>query len=249
MKRRPSREFPGPRSGLAIVLALAALSAAAPAFAQQPAAPAGAQAQQPRAAQGQRPQGGGTPTPLANLGGNSRDPIKIDADRLDVRDKESMAIFSGNVVAVQGKTTIRCSKMTIHYDNRGAQAPAGAAQPATPRPQPAAGAQRATGSQPGAADGGVKRLECEGPVTVTSEDQVATGQRAVFDREKDLVVMTGQVALAKGQNVTRGERLIYNTKTGIANIEGGRVQGFFVPGSENPAPATPRRPGAAAPTN
>lgn len=198
----------------------------------------------PALAQGQRaapPQQGQTPVPLGSLGENSKDPIKIDADRLDVFDKESRAVFAGNVVAVQGKTTIRCSKMTIHYTNR-SQGPAGQAQT---RPTPAAAAA------PG--EGGIKRLECDGPVSVTSEDQVATGDKAVFDREKDIVVLTGRVALAKGQNVTRGDRLLYNTKTGIANIDGGRVQGFFVPGSEEAGAAprpVPRRPNAgAAPTN
>jgi lipopolysaccharide export system protein LptA len=187
--------------------------------------PAGAQA--PRAIPG------ASPAPLASLGGDSKEPIKIDADRLDVLDKESKAIFVGNVVAVQGKTTIRCSKMTILYDNRG-QGPA-AQQAARRTPAPAE------------ADGGIKRLDCEGPVTVTSDDQVATGKSAVFDREKDLVVMTGDVALAKGQNVTRGERLVYNIKTGIANFDGGRVRGFFVPGSgDAAAPVAPaqRRPNA-----
>lgn len=191
-------------------------------------------------AQSQRTTGQGqTSVPLAGFSENSKDPIKIDADRLDVFDKESRAVFAGNVVAVQGKTTIRCSKMTIHYANRSQGAPGQAA-----RPTPAAA---------GAGDGGIKRLECDGPVTVTSEDQVASGDKAVFDREKDTVVLTGKVALAKGQNVTRGDRLLYNTKTGIANIDGGRVQGFFVPGSDDsgaaPRPA-PRRPAASAnPTN
>jgi lipopolysaccharide export system protein LptA len=196
---------------------------------------ASAQNARPPAAQGQ------TSVPLGSLGENSKDPIKIDADRLDVFDKESRAVFAGNVVAVQGKTTIRCSKMTIHYTNRG-QGIAGQAQA---RPTPAAAAP--------SGDGGIKRLECDGPVTVTSEDQVASGDKAVFDREKDIVILTGKVALAKGQNVTRGDRLLYNTKTGIANIDGGRVQGFFVPGSDDaaapPRPA-PRRPAAGAgPTN
>jgi lipopolysaccharide export system protein LptA len=54
--------------------------------------------------------------------------------------------------------------------------------------------------------------------------------------------MSGDVALAKGQNVTRGERLVYNTKTGIANFDGGRVRGFFVPGSMESTPATPATP-------
>ncbi len=65
--------------------------------------------------------------------------------------------------------------------------------------------------------------------------------------------MTGNVALAKGPNITRGERLVYNTKTGIANVEaaagGGRVQGFFVPGSadQQPAAGGQQRPGQPAP--
>ncbi len=185
--------------------------------------------------------GNATSTPLTSLGTNSKDPIKIDADRLDVLDKESRAVFAGNVIAVQGKTTIRCSTMTIFYENRATAAATG--QTATRAPAlPASGG----------GDAGIKKLDCEGPVTVTSDDQVATGQRAVFDREKDLVVMTGDVALAKGQNVTRGERLVYNTKTGIANIDGGRVRGFFVPGAAEPAGAAPvpRRPASGnAPAN
>lgn len=190
----------------------------------------------------QTPRAGTTSVPLASLDENSKEPIKIDADRLDVFDKESKAVFAGNVVAVQGKTTIRCSKMTIFYANRGQGLP-GQAQGA--RPTPAA---------PGAtADGGIKRLDCDGPVTVTSEDQVATGDKAVFDREKDIVVLTGKVALSKGQNVTRGDRMLYNTKTGIANIDGGRVQGFFVPGSDDtsatPKPAPRRAPAGSNPTN
>jgi lipopolysaccharide export system protein LptA len=166
--------------------------------------------------------------PLTNLGQNSRDPIKIDADRLEVMDRDSKAVFSGNVVAVQGRTTIRCSKLTIVYENRGGAA--GTAGRQAPAPASVG------------ADGGIRRLDCDGPVTVTSDDQVATGQRATFDRERDLVIMSGDVALAKGPNVTRGERLTYNTRTGIANIEGGRVRGFFVPGSgDQPASAPPRR--------
>ncbi len=216
------------RSATRLLLAASALAVlcANPALAQQRAAPANA--------------------PLSSLGSNSKDPIKIDADRLDVLDKESKAIFSGNVIAVQGKTTIRCTKMTIVYENRGGGVAGAAGQ--RPAPQPSAASV--------GGDGGIRRLDCDGPVTVTSEDQVATGQKAVFDREKDMVVMTGDVALAKGPNVTRGERLVYNTKTGIANFDGGRVRGFFVPGSAEtpaapagapaaPASGQPRRAGSA----
>ncbi|KMO38623.1 organic solvent tolerance protein OstA, partial [Methylobacterium tarhaniae] len=50
--------------------------------------------------------------------GGGKEPIKIDADRLDVFDRESKAVFAGNVVAVQGESTIRCSSMTVHYQRK-----------------------------------------------------------------------------------------------------------------------------------
>ncbi|MCP4564695.1 MAG: organic solvent tolerance protein OstA [Bosea sp.] len=177
------------------------------------------------------------------MGGDSKEPIKIDANKLDVLDKDNKAIFSGNVVAVQGETTVRCSVMTVFYEGRGQGGQGAAPKPA----QPAAQSQ-------GANDGAIKRIECTGPVTVVSKTQAATSDNAVFDRANNQVIMTGNVALNDGPNITRGDKLVYNTQTGIANVtSSGRVQGFFVPNSgeegkdkkDNKAGAKP----AATPTN
>ncbi|HZW48257.1 MAG TPA: LptA/OstA family protein, partial [Microvirga sp.] len=43
--------------------------------------------------------------------GSSKEPIKIDANKLDVFDKEGRAVFSGDVVAVQGESTMKCTSM------------------------------------------------------------------------------------------------------------------------------------------
>jgi lipopolysaccharide export system protein LptA len=183
------------------------------------ASPALAAAQQPR------PQAPGKPaepaernSALGNLGGNSREPIKIDADRLDVFDRESRAVFAGNVVAVQGETTMRCTTLTVHYENR---------QPGAPR---AAGA-------PG--DNAIRQIECKGPVTVASKEQIVTGDNATFDRVANKVLITGNVALSQCQNVTRGERVVYDLNSGVANVEtapGKRVQALFVPGGGDNQP-------------
>lgn len=181
---------------------------------------------------------------LGGLGGDSKEPIKIDADKLDVLDKENKAVFAGNVVAVQGETTIRCSMMTVFYEGRGGQGGGAAAARATPAPAPAAAPGQSN-------DSSIKRIECKGPVTVVSKTQAATSDNAVFDRANNQVIMTGNVALNDGPNITRGQKLTYNTTTGIANVEGGRVQGFFVPNSETDKPAAgaaPAKP-ARAPTN
>ncbi len=185
----------------------------------------------------------GASSALGGLGGDSKEPIKIDADKLDVLDKENKAVFSGNVVAVQGETTVRCTVMTVLYEGRGG--PGGTAgRPATPAPAPAAAG--AAGGQNN--DSSIKRILCKGPVTVVSKTQAATSDNAEFDRANNLVIMTGNVALNDGPNVTRGEKLIYNTTTGIANVQGGRVQGLFVPNSGDAAKTDAGKP-APKPTN
>jgi lipopolysaccharide export system protein LptA len=167
---------------------------------------------------------------LGSLGGHSKEPIKIDADRLDVFDRENRAVFKGNVVAVQGETTIHCTALTVFYE-RGQ-----GARPASP-PQ-------------GQGDNAIKKIDCQGPVTVASKDQVATGNNATFDRVANKVVLTGNAALSQGQNVTRGERIVYDLNTGVANIEGGRVRAMFVPTGKEDGPkrgSSTAAPGSAEP--
>lgn len=153
--------------------------------------------------------------------GSSKEPIKIDADRLDVYDKEGRAVFSGNVVAVQGESTMNCTLMTVFYEQNREDG-----QAAAPGPQ-------------AANDSAIKKIDCKGPVTIVSKTQVATGNDATFDREANKIFLTGNAALSDGPNVTRGERVVYDINTGVANVEtkpGGRVRALFVPGSGGPAP-------------
>ena len=43
------------------------------------------------------------------------EPIQIESDKLEVREKENMAIFSGNVSVVQGPTLLKAGKLTVFY--------------------------------------------------------------------------------------------------------------------------------------
>jgi lipopolysaccharide export system protein LptA len=153
--------------------------------------------------------------------GSSKEPIKIDANKLDVFDKEGRAVFSGDVVAVQGESTMKCSLMTVFYEqNRDQQ---GGAQPAAPAGQ-------------GPSESAIKKIDCTGPVTIVSKTQVATGNNATFDRGANKIYLIGNATLSDGPNVTKGERVTYDINTGVANIEGGRVKALFVPGQGGPAP-------------
>src|SRR5580693_5444884 len=88
-------------------------------------------------------------------GTNSKEPISIDADKLVYYDKDRKAVYSGNVVVIQGDTKMTCSVMTVFLDRA----------PTQGAPQPANGQSGPT------ADSGVKHLDATGPVTVVSKTQ------------------------------------------------------------------------------
>lgn len=182
----------------------------------------------PAFAQGKK---GGSEGALGNLG-SSKDPISIDADKLDVFDKEGRAVFSGNVVAVQGETNMRCTEMEVFYESKRGEK-AGEKGGAKPGQTAAAGTQPSAPSGGGLAqDSNIKKILCKGPVTIKTAKQTATGDRAEFDRVANKVYLTGNAALADGPNVTRGERVVYDLNTQVASIAGGRVRALIVPGSD-----------------
>ena len=152
-------------------------------------------------------------------GTSSKEPISIDADKLVYYDKERKAVYSGNVVVIQGDTKMTCSAMTVFLDRA----------PTQGAPQTANGQSSPTG------DSGVKHLDATGPVTVISKTQVATGDRGSYDKAEDKVWLIGHVTLSDGQNVTKGDKLTYDLKKGLATIDtsakSGRVHGQFVPKS------------------
>lgn len=160
-------------------------------------------------------------------GTSSKEPVSIDADKLVYYDKERKAVYSGNVVVIQGDTKMTCSIMTVFLDHApasGANAPAGA--------MPAATAPAATGDSP-SANSGIRRMEATGPVTVISKTQVATGDNGSYDKLESKVRLIGHVTLSDGQNVTKGDKLTYDLKSGQATIDTGsttgRVHGQFIP--------------------
>jgi lipopolysaccharide export system protein LptA len=162
---------------------------------------------------------GAASSPIQILPGtSSKEPISIDADKLVYFDKEKKAIYSGNVVVVQGDTKMTCSAMTVFLDR-------------SPTPGTGLPGSRGGGPSPGS---GLTRLEATGPVTVISKSQVATGDTAVYDKLENKVQLIGHVTLSDGQNTTKGDRLTYDLKTSQAMIDtfgakSGRVHGQFLP--------------------
>jgi lipopolysaccharide export system protein LptA len=187
------------------------------------------------------------PNALQGFAQNRDKPIRIDAERLEVRDKQKVATFFGDAKAdvkvVQGDVTIRSKILVVFYDQDDAAKSAA---------DKAAADKSAKAASPGPGGGGsqIRRLEAKGNVIVTQKDQTVTGELGVFDMKTNVATVSGGVVMTQCENVVRGERLIVDMTTGVSKVEssGGRVQSTLVQsqpgagcgGSTPPAPAPKR---------
>lgn len=168
-----------------------------------------------------KPAPNGPPNALQGFSQNRDQPVHIQAGKLEVRDKQQIATFSGDVRVRQGDTDMRCRILKVYYerDKNDAKGKTKTIKAAAPGP---GGDQR------------IKRLEAIGNVVVTQKGQTASGKLGVFDMKANTVTLTGDVVMTQGQNVLRGEKLVVNLTSGVSRIESGRsgrgrVEGLFMP--------------------
>jgi len=140
-------------------------------------------------------------------------PVQIDAKALEVQDKKKTATFTGHVKVVQGDTTMTCRTLVVFYGQEmglGSEAPV-------------VKANSTAGAVPNAQN--IRRIEARGDVLVVSRDQNATGDLGVYDLPAKTITLTGNVVLTQGKNVIHGEKLIVDTVTGNAHVEGATQTG------------------------
>ena len=78
----------------------------------------------------------------------------------------------------------------------------------------------------------LKEMMATGNVKVVQLDRRATGQRATFHQDENKVVLEGEAVVREGENVIRGERVIFyvNEKRSIMEgKKGGRVSTTIIP--------------------
>jgi len=166
---------------------------------------------------------------------NRDQPVKIESNTLEVRDKSQQATFMGSVKLTQGETILQCQTLVIFYEDN--------ATPAGPKKGAPATAQKSGGGLGGQQ---IKRAEAKGDVRVTQKDQTARGDSGVFDVKSNSVTLIGNVVLTQGTNVVRGDRMFVDLNTGISRVESDkakRVESLFNPNAPpQPAPAPPAAP-------
>nr|WP_246522992.1 LptA/OstA family protein [Neoroseomonas eburnea] len=103
-------------------------------------------------------------------------PVEVTAtDGIEWRQQEQVVVARGQARATRGGVTVEADRLMARYRPRGG---AGATQARAPAEGPAGG-------------GEIWRLEAEGNVVVTSATDRAEGDRAVYDMDQAVMVMTG----------------------------------------------------------
>ena len=158
------------------------------------------------------------PNAVQGFSQNRDVPVQIEALSLEVREKDKLATFSGEVNVVQGDTNLKCKSLVVFYEGDGADS---GMKSATPGPG---------GNQQ------LRRLEAKGGVVITQKEQTASGDTAIFDMRANTITLAGNVVVTQGQNVLRGDRLVVDMTNGVSRVESGksadgRVRALIQPSS------------------
>lgn len=162
---------------------------------------------------------------LAQLSG-SGGPIDIAAQELELIDAQHLAIWRGDVEALQGGNRMRAEQINIYF----------------------AGSGGASAGAPGRNWGPITRIEATGTVYFVTPQQTARGDRGVYEFGSNTVTLSGNVIVAQGKSVVRGDRLVVDVKSGRATMASaakgrnaaGRVRGVFYPNdAQNPGVRAP----------
>lgn len=142
----------------------------------------------------------GQANPFGGFKHDRSQPIEIVSDSLEVRQADSVVIFSGTVEAGQGTLRLNADTVFVTYD------------------------EDAQDSETGA----IQNMRAEGNVFVTNGAETAEGDFAEYDVAAGRIVMRQNVVLTQGRNALSGEQLNIDLNTGVARMVG-RVRTIFRP--------------------
>ena len=128
---------------------------------------------------------------------NVENPVDISADRLEVKQKENIAFFTGNVVVTQSDMSLISDRITVFYEE-----------------------DREENNS-----SSISRLDASGNVTLTSPTENIRSTWGVYDFEERIITLGGKVEFNNAEGQLTSPRLQINLSTGQITMDGGRVEG------------------------
>jgi lipopolysaccharide export system protein LptA len=147
-------------------------------------------------------------------------PLFITSSRLEADQTAGVVQFSGQVKAVYGDSTLYSDNLWVYFQTAPPSTP-GAGAPPAGKDSKKAKAPKEAGPSPLGDLGGEKisRIVARGQVRFVQEDRLATGQEAVYYKDKDELVLTGNPQIWRGENTVKGERIVFNLKDNKMHVE------------------------------
>ena len=157
------------------------------------------------------------PQPTSALKGhNTNAPVDVTSERIEVQERADRAVFTGSVHVTQGDMTLDTPRLTVAYSS----AP----------------------TNGGNTNVQINRLDAAGGVVVHSPSETAKGDFGIYDLDRKLITLIGNVQLVRDQNQVNGARLTIDRDSGRAVVDGGppgvnqtggRVTGHFTVPQQN----------------
>jgi len=148
----------------------------------------------------------------AKKGPEGEVPLQITASRLEADQKQGVIVFSGQVKAQQGDSILYADQLQVYFQP-GPAVSSPAASAATPKEKP--------GPSPLGDLGGEKitKIVARGQVRFVQGDRVATGQEAIYYKDREEVVLLGNPQLWRAENTLKGEKIIFNLRDDKVLVE------------------------------
>jgi lipopolysaccharide export system protein LptA len=136
------------------------------------------------------------------------------SQRMTFKNQQSQAVFDGAVVLTRGTLVVYSDRMVVSFRNQEASDPKKASEPPKGGTAPAKGPDTVSNRA-------VSQIEATGRVKIERDAGNATCQKAVYYRDEDKIVLTGDpVAWDKGTRVS-GKRITMFLAEDRTVVEGG----------------------------
>lgn len=137
-------------------------------------------------------------------------PLRITAAHLEADQKAGVIIFSGQVKAQYGDSTLYAQQLRVYFKTK---------------PRPARGTAKVSRKNPvqspleGLGSEKIDHIVAQGNVRFVQGNRVATGQEAIYYKDRNEVVLKGNPQLWRAENTLKGERIILNLNTNKVTVE------------------------------
>lgn len=179
-------------------------------------------------------------TSADTTGFDSKLPVEVTADSLEVFQEANRAIFKGSVIAKQGVLDIRANEMEVYYDAKKTTTKSKTSQDNSSETK---SETKVTQNSSNTASNKITKVKLKDKVFISTPNETGRGDSGEYNVSNSLITLEGNVVLTSKKNIVKGDRLVYNLKTGISKIisnsnnsnansnkkPAGRVTGVFLP--------------------